>query len=76
MLFWASKFATAKIEFSFEMGKYTPLGVTFILLAVVQQKYIIAVCNGMPFVCRCEESGRRVGFQQHRLALAVPKAGR
>ena len=26
MLLWASKFATAKIECSFEMGKYTPLG--------------------------------------------------
>ena len=30
MLLWASKFATAKIECSFEMGKSTPLGVTFI----------------------------------------------
>ena len=35
MLLWASKFATAKIECSFEMGKLTPLGVTFILLAIV-----------------------------------------
>ena len=26
MLLWASKFATAKIECSFEMGKQTPLG--------------------------------------------------
>ena len=26
MLLWASKFATARIECSFEMGKYTPLG--------------------------------------------------
>ena len=36
MLLWASKFATAKIESSFEIGKYTTLGVTFILLAMVQ----------------------------------------
>ena len=26
MLLWASKFATAKIECSFEMGKWTPFG--------------------------------------------------
>ena len=26
ILLWASKFATAKIECSFEMGKKTPLG--------------------------------------------------
>ena len=26
MLLWASKFATAKIKHSFEMGKWTPLG--------------------------------------------------
>ena len=35
LLLWASKFATAKIECSFEMGKQTPLGVTFILLVMV-----------------------------------------
>ena len=35
MLLWASKFVTAKIECSFEMGKKTPLGVTFILLLMV-----------------------------------------
>ena len=34
MLLWASKFATAKIEHSFEMGKSTPLGVTHILLVM------------------------------------------
>ena len=28
MLLWASKFATTKIECSFEMGKLTPLGGT------------------------------------------------
>ena len=32
MLLCASKFATAKIERIFEMGKKTPLGVPFILL--------------------------------------------
>ena len=31
----ASKFATAKIGLSFEMGKLTPLGVPFILLLLV-----------------------------------------
>ena len=30
MLLWASKLATAEIECSFEMGKLTPMGVTFI----------------------------------------------
>ena len=40
MLLWASKFATAKIECSFEMGKQTPLGVSFILLAMV----CVALC--------------------------------
>ena len=35
MLLWASKFATAKIECSFEMGKWTPLGVPFILHGIV-----------------------------------------
>ena len=35
MLLWASKFGTAKIECNFEMGKYTPLGVPFILLLMV-----------------------------------------
>ena len=32
MLLWASKFGTAKIECSFEMGELKPLGVPFILL--------------------------------------------
>ena len=36
MLLWASKFATVKIECSFEMGKHTPLGVPFILLLMVR----------------------------------------
>ena len=36
MLLWASKFTTAKIECYFEMGKWIPLGVPFILLAIVQ----------------------------------------
>ena len=36
MLLRASKFATAKIECSFEMSKQTPLRVTIILLAMVQ----------------------------------------
>ena len=31
----ANKFATAKIEYSFEMGTETPLGVQFILLVMV-----------------------------------------
>ena len=35
MLIWANKFATAKIECSFEMDKKTPLEVTFILMAMV-----------------------------------------
>ena len=35
LLLWASKFATAKIECSFEMDKETPLGVPFILLLMV-----------------------------------------
>ena len=38
MFLWASKFATAKIiECSLEMGKETPLRVTFILLVMVHQ---------------------------------------
>ena len=37
LLLWASKFATANIESSFEMGKWTPLGVTFIMLAMVEE---------------------------------------
>ena len=36
MILWASKFATAKIECSFEMGMQTSLGVTHILLAVAR----------------------------------------
>ena len=32
MLLWASKFATAKIEYSFKIGKQAPFRVTFILL--------------------------------------------
>ena len=35
MLLWARKFVTAKIDFSFEMGKSTPLGVLIILLAII-----------------------------------------
>ena len=35
MLLWASKFAAAKIEYSFEMGKSTPSEVPFILLLMV-----------------------------------------
>ena len=35
MLLCASKFATAKIECSFEIGKYTPLGLAFILLLMI-----------------------------------------
>ena len=37
MLLWASKFAMAKIECSFEISKETHLGVAFILLAVLIQ---------------------------------------
>ena len=37
MLLWASKFATGKIECSFEIGKWTSLGVSFILLLIVYE---------------------------------------
>ena len=40
MLLWTSKFATVKVECSFEIGKWTSLGergVSFILLAIVQK---------------------------------------
>ena len=40
LLLWASKFATAKIEWSFEMGKSTLLGVTYILPAMVHANNI------------------------------------
>ena len=40
MLLWASKFATAKIESGIEMGKKTPLWVTFILLAMIDIIFI------------------------------------
>ena len=36
-----SKFDTAKIESSFEMGKYTPLGVPFILLAMLPNEELL-----------------------------------
>ena len=42
MLLWASKFATAKLECSFEMGEWTPLGVPFILLAMVRTPAVLA----------------------------------
>ena len=35
MLLWASKFATAKIECSFEMGKLTHLGGTIYFAVIV-----------------------------------------
>ena len=38
VLLWASKFAAAKIECSFELDKYTPLGVPLILLLMVATK--------------------------------------
>ena len=41
MLLWASKFATAKIECSFEMGKLTILEVTYILLEMVPDLNIL-----------------------------------
>ena len=40
-LLWASKFAAAKIECTFEMGKQTLLGVTFILLMMVPNFKVI-----------------------------------
>ena len=40
MLLWASEFTMVKIECSFESGKETPLGVTFILLAMVGKKLL------------------------------------
>ena len=40
MLLWASKFATAKIECSIEMGNQKTLGVPFILLLMVHIAFI------------------------------------
>ena len=48
MLLWASKFATTKIECSFEMSKKTPLRVTFILLAMVYHGTFLAGCGHFP----------------------------
>ena len=45
VLLWASKFATAKIECSFELDKYTPLGVPLILLLMVQNKSFEENCD-------------------------------
>ena len=51
MLLWASKFTTAKIECSFEMSKQTPLGVTFILLAMLHQSVNLSI---VPLSCTQE----------------------
>ena len=43
LLLWASKFATAKSECSFEIGKYAPLWVPFILLLCVPETSSVAI---------------------------------
>ena len=43
MLLWASKFATAKIEYSFEMGKQTPFGVFILLLMVTLCIHVLGI---------------------------------
>ena len=41
MLLWASKIATAKVEWSLEMGKWTLLRLSFLLLVILQTVLII-----------------------------------
>ena len=43
LLLWAGKFATAKSECSFEIGKYAPLWVPFILLLSVPETSSVAI---------------------------------
>ena len=62
MLLWVSIFAIAKIECSFEMGKQTPLGVSFIfavdgttgplflMLCVTRPLLPSEMYSGLPFV--------------------------
>ena len=66
MLLCASKFATGKIECSFERGKETPLGVIFILLAM---EHIIKkeIASQMP----CEDNGLRKVFSRTDQSGAV-----
>ena len=61
LLLWASKFATAKSECSFEMGKYAPLWVPFILLLMVPETSSVAIIEWIRLAerslnylsCRC-----------------------